>query len=698
MSRSESSEGIPTMERAPPNIINLEATNIEEGVAAAAAAQQASVADTEECTPFRKRKRKKTSGVWVHFDEITLSNGTAMNECKHCREKIKKTKKGSTTPLHRHIEICPKLKVFKKGQLNLKVLPGKSGSSSVVQNWKFDNARIREIVSHMLMVHELPFNFVEYDLFTLLMKEANPKFNKISRASARQDCISSYKIERKRIQKLLNSVNRVSITTDMWTLNQNIHYMVVTCHFVDYDFKLNKCILSFVDVPPPYYGIGIYDCLFKCLKEWNFKMKVATLTVYNAKTNDVVAKKLRENLNLQGKLAIGGKLFHVRCCAHILNLLVQDGLSEIGNIIHNVRESVKHVGASPGRLHVFSELSKQLLVSNKHLIVDVSTRWNATYAMLSTALEFKEVFVNYADREPTYTTLPSEEDWEKVKEVCSFLELFNEAPNIISGSEYPTSNLFLSELYGIKEELDEVFLDASGCMKDMATEMKKKFDKYWGRTNLLISIGYVLDPRYKMELIDFSFKAIYSADEVIIQKKIVRDTLDELYVEYVDAHRARNVVSNVNLESQSGVSKRSLSSTSKSGKRIKTGTTKFDQHIRSEGTTISVKSEIDTYLEEGVYIGEPGVYFDALGWWKEKSSKYKILSKMAAEILAIPLTTVASESAFSAGGRVIDPHRSSLGTNIVDMLICGADWYRHYYGLQKKKTKEQIDFINIELT
>ncbi|GKF69555.1 zinc finger BED domain-containing protein RICESLEEPER 2-like protein [Tanacetum coccineum] len=160
-----------------------------------------------------------------------------------------------------------------------------------------------------------------------------------------------------------------------------------------------------------------------------------------------------------------------------------------------------------------------------------------------------------------------------------------------------------------------------------------------------------------MELIDFSFKAIYYADEVIIQKKIVRDTLDELYVEYVDAHRAKNVVSNVNLESQR-----------------------------------------DTYLEEGVYIGEPGVYFDALGWWKEKSSKYKILSKMAAEILAIPLTTVASESAFSVGGRVIDPHRSSLGTNIVDMLICGADWYRHYYGLQKKKTKEQIDFINIELT
>ncbi|GJS90553.1 zinc finger BED domain-containing protein RICESLEEPER 2-like protein [Tanacetum coccineum] len=221
MSGCESSEGTPIMERAP-DIINVETSNSEEGIAAAAAAQQENVASTEEHTPFRKRKRKKTAGVWVHFDEIKLSNGTEINECKHCGEKIKKCKDGSTTPLHRHIKICPNLKVFEKGQLNLNAFPGKSGSSSVMQNWKFDNARMRELVSHMIMVHELPFNFVEYDLFNLLMKEANPAFNKISRASTRQDCISSYEIGRKRIQKLLNSVNRVSVTTDMWTSSTSL--------------------------------------------------------------------------------------------------------------------------------------------------------------------------------------------------------------------------------------------------------------------------------------------------------------------------------------------------------------------------------------------------------------------------------------------------------------------------------------------
>ncbi|XP_022003077.1 zinc finger BED domain-containing protein RICESLEEPER 2-like [Helianthus annuus] len=513
----QSSADTPSMESNPKVVI------IDEEVNEALNATTAGTEKADTCNkgagPFCKKKRKSTSTCWEHFREVT-SNGTIMTECIHCGEKLKKFKEGTTTPMNRHInESCPKLKAVNvnRGQLKLNVLPRKSNSTSV-QNWKFDNARIREVIAHMIMIHELPFNFVEYDLFNVVMKEANPAFNKISRASARQDCISSYDIGRKRIQKLLNTVSRVSITTDMWTSVQNIHYMVVTCRFVDSDFQLRKCILNFVDISPPYTGLGIYDCLFKCLKEWKVEKKVATLIVDNAKTNDVVAKKLMENLNLQSKLGIDGKLFHVRCCAHILNLLVQDGLTEIKDIIHNVRESVKHVSASPGRLHIFGELSKQQQMPNKHLILDVSTRWNATYAMLSSALEFKDVFENYADRESSYKTLPSDDDWKKVEDVCSFLALFNEATKIISGSEYPTSNLFLVELYGIKEALDKVALDENDCMRGMASEMKKKFDKYWGSTNLLISVAAILDPRYKMELINLSFKYIYPEDEAKQEK------------------------------------------------------------------------------------------------------------------------------------------------------------------------------------
>ncbi|KAI3692332.1 hypothetical protein L6452_32146 [Arctium lappa] len=121
----------------------------------------------------------------------------------------------------------------------------------------------------------------------------------------------------------------------------------------------------------------------------------------------------------------------------------------------------------------------------------------------------------------------------KRKKTSGVWDHFRLVTKIISGSEYPTSNLFLSELYGIKEALDELILDESKYMRDMAAKMKKKFDKYWGTCNLLISIGVVLDPRYKMKLLEFSFNAIYSTDEAPKQMKIVHDTLTKMFEEYV---------------------------------------------------------------------------------------------------------------------------------------------------------------------
>jgi hypothetical protein len=47
---------------------------------------------------------------------------------------------------------------------------------------------------------------------------------------------------------------------------------------------------------------------------------------------------------------------------------------------------------------------------------------------------------------------------------------------------------------------------------------------------------------------------------------------------------------------------------------------------------------------------------------------------MACDVMAIQVSTVASKSAFSAGGWVIDPYRSRLDPEMVEALICTKDW------------------------
>ena len=60
------------------------------------------------------------------------------------------------------------------------------------------------------------------------------------------------------------------------------------------------------------------------------------------------------------------------------------------------------------------------------------------------------------------------------------------------------------------------------------------------------------------------------------------------------------------------------------------------------------------------------------------------LNKLAANVLVVPITTEASEATFSAGGRVIDPYRSSLAPETMQMLICTSDWCRSLHGVKRK--------------
>lgn len=153
--------------------------------------------------------------------------------------------------------------------------------------------------------------------------------------------------------------------------------------------------------------------------------------------------------------------------------------------------------------------------------------------MLDSAVKFKDMFPRYRDIDVGFNYVPTESEWIQVKDVCRFLEVFDEITKMISGSEYPTANIFLPELYRIKELLIEKSLDPSFCMRSMAKKMAAKFDKYWGDSNVLISLGVILDPRYKMELIEFVFPIIYGKEESKRYIDEIKKVLYDLYAEYV---------------------------------------------------------------------------------------------------------------------------------------------------------------------
>ncbi|KAG2706224.1 hypothetical protein I3760_05G094400 [Carya illinoinensis] len=544
---------------------------------------------------YQRKPRKKTYAVWKDFKIVEKNN-------------VKKVK-CSTTHFHRHFISCLPHIAASKRQNVLTIDMKGSECVNVVKNFSYDMKNVRELASHMILYHEYPFSMMEHVV---------------------NDCQSTYEIEKKKLKTILRGVNKVSITTDMWTSGQKISYMVITCHFVNPDWHLQKRVLNFCNIPPPHNGVLIADALQKCFTDWRIENKVSTIIVDNARYNDVALRVLKNVFSLKKKLSIGGQLFHVRCCAHITNLLVKDGLSEIGEIVDCVREGVKYLVASEARIKQFSDIVKQLQLPNKKLFLDVPTRWNSTYLMLAAALEFRE---------------------------------------------YPTANLFLPEVWRIKEVLNKKSLDLNDYIRAMVVKMNTKFDKYWGEYNLLMAVAAVLDPRFKMMLVQFCFPVIYSEPEATKNIDTILRILYELYDEYAEDYNLANVESSGH-ENARDIGSSCSGSINFVGKNVMSGKSIFESFVRMNDTIHPVKSDLDVYLEEYVYIcsEDSDLHFDALEWWKVNDLKYRILSKMARDILSIPITTVASESTFSAGGRVIDPYHASMSVEPVEMLLYGADW------------------------
>ncbi|CAN1219568.1 Zinc finger BED domain-containing protein RICESLEEPER 2 [Linum perenne] len=640
---------------------------------------------------MRKKPRIKTSGVWKDFKELPPGEGQPRKlQCIHCKKEYKHESSGPTSHLARHLTKCPRkianLARVNQQQLNVVVHQNQQLESvNAVETFKYNQTKMREVVCHWIILEEHPLCTADSDMFTYMMKHANTLYQRISRASVTTNLFSTYEIFKRKLHTTLANVRRVSLTTDMWQSNQTIGYMVVTCHFVDENWRLQKRLLDFCAVPPPHSGLVISDALHKCLVNWDLEKKVWTITVDNATANDVAMRTLKGTLTYLDRLSLDGDLFHVRCCAHIMNILVQCGLKEIEGIIENVRRSVKYISSSESRVNIFRGLAQQLQLPTKKLILDCCTRWNSTYHMLAAALELKGVFPRYAERDSTYTWLPSDEDWVKVSHVCQFLEVFSYVTTSISGSSYPTTNIFLPELWSIKRLLKQTLESSITSMRTMAMKMIEKFDKYWGQCNLVVSFAAVLDPTNKFTIIDVMYPDLYDSGESSYYIGLVREKLTKLYDEYATEFRAKNN------ETPTEQVRETTSATSTANVQFKVlrGKAAFDSIVQKQVSASAGKSELEKYLESDIFEAPTGSEFDVIGWWKEHSQQYKILSRMAIDILAIPITSVASEAAFSAGGRVIDSHRASLGEQTVQALLCTQDWLRNHYG-PRKGTKVDV--------
>ncbi|XP_066376005.1 zinc finger BED domain-containing protein DAYSLEEPER-like [Miscanthus floridulus] len=179
-----------------------------------------------------------------------------------------------------------------------------------------------------------------------------------------------------------------------------------------------------------------------------------------------------------------------------------------------------------------------------------------------------------------------------------------------------------------------------------------------------MGIATLLDPRFKHYMLLHCFEVLLGTigSDCLYEVAKVKDYLSDLMSQYHSDEDEGNP------------------SSSKATPVFNSGLlSSFSARVASTvPSAMRFRSELDRYLEdEMVDIHTKG--FDVLDWWKVAGTRYPTLRMIARDIFTIPMTTVASESAFSTSGRVLSEHRSRLTSQLLEALMCSQDWICNRY-------------------
>ncbi|KAH9672546.1 putative AC transposase [Citrus sinensis] len=296
----------------------------------------------EQKTP---RQRKLTSQVWSLFRKVPVDkypDNKPRAVCKKCSIKYVVVRNSGTGNLRRHYEICAK---FKKRDPVQMMLDCSDGLSTPVS--KFEAHVFCELLSCAIIMHDLAFQFVEYEGIRRIWNYLCDEVPNIYRNTAKVDVLKMHNREKIKIRSMLEEIpSRICLTTDLRTSITTNGYLCLTAHFIDKGWNLQKKVLNFCEMPTQHTGVALAEKILSLLCEWGIEKRIFSLIVDNASSNDVCVVMLKSQLRLRNALVCDGNFFHIRCCAHIINLIVQQGLKEIEKEIEKAYESVKYVKGS----------------------------------------------------------------------------------------------------------------------------------------------------------------------------------------------------------------------------------------------------------------------------------------------------------------------------------------------------------------
>nr|POE70365.1 zinc finger bed domain-containing protein ricesleeper 2 [Quercus suber] len=348
--------------------------------------------------------------------------------------------------------------------------------------------------------------------------------------------------------------------------------------------------------------------------------------------------------NSLGELNLATMLLEL---AHCIGIFLDQSLFiyEIDDILHKIRKAIKYISETTIGKEKFQEVVKKLNLQSKDITSQgVPIRWDSTFFMLESALECREAFSYLQSSDCDSPVNLSMEEWDKAKVMHKCLIVFYDGICSFLGSKCLTTNVYFRKICDIHHNLIQWQKSEHTFIRSVAKKMSETFDKYFDYCTSVSAIAAVFDPRTKLDFVHYSFTELYGGHT----KKflLIDDALGHIFDEYAKGRSSQACTSYD--DNYSDILNR------------------WHKSKREMNKAHSQRAELHRYLEEPIpdFEGE----FDILGWWHTNSTKFPTLWRIARDILAIPMSTSISNSAFSIETMTINPTFNGLYPDIIEAL------------------------------
>ena len=229
----------------------------------------------------------------------------------------------------------------------------------------------------MLVADFQPASIVEDAGFLEFLKVINQRYQPPSRRTLMRDHLPQlYEEKVTELKEKLMSVEHCTLTSNLWTSNQKMSYLTLTCHFISKSWEIESYVLETTHMDRAHTIENLASELMTIATKWDISSKIHCTVTDNAS-------------NIKGAVRTNA-WNHLSCFAHTLNLIVSNSLSslpEVQSLIQSVKNIITFFRRSTKAM---DKLQSQLNIPQHKLIQDVATRWNSVFYMLEQYLEQEE--------------------------------------------------------------------------------------------------------------------------------------------------------------------------------------------------------------------------------------------------------------------------------------------------------------------